>query len=69
MPNKYNIGDISTFELVEMLKITERINIQNDVATFDFWNTPMGERREDKSYEVKIDYDKIKNQLYQKLIK
>lgn len=69
VPNKYNIGDISTFELVEMLKITERINIQNDVATFDFWNTPMGERREDKSYEVKIDYDKIKNQLYQKLIK
>ena len=69
VPNKYNIGYISTLELVEMLKITERINILNDAATFDFWNTPMGESREDKSYEVQIDYEKIKNQLYQKLIK
>ena len=69
VPNKYNIGYISTLELVEMLKITERINIQNDAATFDYWNTPMGKNREDKSYEVKIDYEKIKNQLYQKLIK
>ncbi|MEY4962848.1 MAG: hypothetical protein RLZZ323_167 [Bacteroidota bacterium] len=69
VPNKYNIGDISTFELVEMLKIKERITIQNDLASFDFWNAPMGETREDKSYEVKIDYEKIKNQLHQKLIK
>ena len=68
VPNKYDIGYISTLELVEMLKITERINIQNDAATFDY-NTPIGEIREDKSNEVKIDYEKIKNQLYQKLIK
>lgn len=69
VPNKYNIGSISTFELIEMLKITERIKIQNDLATYDFWNTPMSESREDKSHEVKIDYNKIKNQLHHKLIK
>jgi hypothetical protein len=69
VPNKYNIGDISTLELVEMLKIKERISILNDEATFDFWNTPMGESVEDQSCEVKIDFEEIKNQLYQKLIK
>jgi hypothetical protein len=69
VPNKYNIGDISTFELVEMLRIKERINIQNNMAAFDFWNSPMGERREDRFNEVKIDYEKIKNLLYQKLTK
>jgi hypothetical protein len=69
VPNKYNIGFISSFEIVEMFKIAERIKIQNNEATFDFWNSPMGEKREDQSYEVKIDYENIKKMLRQKLIK
>lgn len=69
LPNKYNVGNISTYELVEILNITERINIQNELVTNDFWNTPMGESREDMSFEVKLDFVKIKNDLHKKLIR
>jgi hypothetical protein len=69
LPNEYNIGHISSFEIVEMLKITERIKIQNNDATFDFLNRPWGEKRGDKSYKIKIDYENIKKILIKNFIK
>lgn len=69
LPNDYKIGDISSFEIVELLKISERVKIQNDQATFDFSNTIMGERINAMSDEVKIDYEEIKKNLCKKLIK
>lgn len=69
VPNSYNIGYISTFEIVEMLKIDERIKIKNDKTNFGNLNTPTSERGENEYIEVKIDYEKIRNNLFQKLIK
>jgi hypothetical protein len=64
LPNEYNVGYISSFKMVDALKISERIKIENDESTSDFWNTPMGEGEDYKTNEVKVDYSNIKELLF-----
>lgn len=59
-----DIGFISSFKLVNALKIAERIKIENDESTSDFWNTPMDEGEDYKTNEVKVDYINIRNLLF-----
>jgi hypothetical protein len=64
LPNEYNVGYISSLKMVDALKISERIKIENDESTSDFWNTPMGEGEDYKTNEVKVDYGNIKELLF-----
>ena len=64
LENRYNMGYISSFEMADALKISERIKIENDESTFDFWNTSMDEGEDYKTNEVKVDYSNIKELLF-----
>lgn len=61
---EHNIGFISSFKMVDALKISERIKIENDESTFNFLNAPMDEGEDYKTNEVKVDYSSIKELLF-----
>jgi len=64
LKNENNIGYISSFKMVDALKISERIKIENDESTSDFWNTPMGERIDHEIKNVKLNYIDIVKILF-----